>query len=83
MAADDEKFASDVKTLKTLCELLEALRTRRKEIKVQLGKDQRDEDESRLATELKDVSRSIEKLDVRRRALVAQFGTMKLRATAE
>ncbi len=71
------KAPDPVKKLKDLGEVLDTLRARRKEIKAQLGKDLRDEDESRWAEELAETSRGIVNLDEQRRTLLKKVGADK------
>jgi ABC-type phosphate transport system auxiliary subunit len=60
----------DVKKLKNLGEVIERLRTRRKDVKTQLSKDLDDEKEGQWATELSETSKAILSLENDRRALV-------------
>jgi ABC-type phosphate transport system auxiliary subunit len=59
-----------VKDLKNLSEALERLRTRRKEIKTQLSKELREEDEFDLVEEMYEASKAIKKLEEKRRTMI-------------
>jgi hypothetical protein len=62
------------KQLKDLGEVLEKLRSRRREIKSLLAKELKEKEEVELATELDQTSKAIVKLDAERSRLLVEVG---------
>ena len=70
----DDKLDDDVKALKNLGDVLDKLKSRRKEIKLLLAKDLKDEEEEQYATELSELSTTINRLDKQRRDRIQKLG---------
>jgi seryl-tRNA synthetase len=72
--ANANTIAEEAKMIKALGEALETLRARRKEIKAQLGKELREEDERKWADELKETSDAISRVENARLEKVRLLG---------